>query len=792
VEQLEPRKLLTVTYQGGALLRNVEVQGVYLGSNWSTPTNASTKSQLDQFLATIVNSNYMDTLNAAGYGISRGTSSTGFPASQPLSGSVSDFSIQTILQSLARSGQLQRSDPNRLYVVFVEPGVVVTEGTATSSAPYGTIAGYHASFAGLGVGLIRYAVIVYPGVPNWPPDNWDLPTDFNQLTAVASHEIAEAVTDPDPLSAWADRSQIGSQHGPEIGDLGFENYTSITADGSTWYEVQQFADRNDQPMQLVNPAGAIRPAASFTVTGHEYIAALPGRTSPTDLISGYTDPIRGLVVRTSKANSDGTYAPAVETVLGGPGFGHVFAADLNGDGLTDLIFTFNDSAGRLNIQTALASSTLRGTFQNATDTILIGGLNFSPQAVGDVNGDGRADLIFSFVNSSGTHLDTMLASSTKPGAFLPSVDTVFTGNVGNLRAKGDFNGDGRTDILFDYHDASGLLHVKTALADPANPGKFMPLIETIVANSALLVNPVYTGDFNGDGRTDIAFMYTDTAGTLHVRAAIAVPAADPKHTGMFDVAAETLLPNGILDLSNPVLVGDVNGVRGPNGFRVDDFIFTYSSGGQLHMQVALPLVGGTAKAPTVTFAATAPTVTQDGPVLFSNPVLTGDVNGDGRTDLIFSWMPDGGVLTFRTFAGTSAGAFSPNHVQTTQPLGSALLDWFDLNIRDVTVRADLRSDYPDASKSTLSISQMWDIFDAYGLHLTISGSDFADLEMILAKLRMVSPALTNAVSKIVNGDPTNVNVYDPDPGFLYLHGNLFVGDTPGHLKNLVNTRFLSL
>src|SRR5690242_773819 len=78
IEQLESRALLTVTYHGGALLTNVEVQAVYLGSDWQTNTSLHSQAgQLDQFLAMIVNSSYMDMLNSAGYGVGHGTSTAG-------------------------------------------------------------------------------------------------------------------------------------------------------------------------------------------------------------------------------------------------------------------------------------------------------------------------------------------------------------------------------------------------------------------------------------------------------------------------------------------------------------------------------------------------------------------------------------------------------------------------------------------------------------------------------------------------------------------------------------------
>ncbi|HVC98361.1 MAG TPA: hypothetical protein VND64_32140, partial [Pirellulales bacterium] len=134
-ELLEARELLTVTYNGGALLANVEAQPVYLGSDWSTSSSLQTQIQsTNQFVSTLVNSPYMDMLNNAGYGVGRGTASAGVVDNVSINKSVSltDAQIQSDLAAMIASGQLQAPDANRFYMVYVEPGVVVQMGSATS------------------------------------------------------------------------------------------------------------------------------------------------------------------------------------------------------------------------------------------------------------------------------------------------------------------------------------------------------------------------------------------------------------------------------------------------------------------------------------------------------------------------------------------------------------------------------------------------------------------------------------------------------------------------------------
>src|SRR3954468_15234222 len=78
VEALEARHVPTVTYHGGALLSHVEVQGLYLGTDWyNNSTLYQQTGQVESYLRYIVNSPYLDLLTNAGYGVGRGSFDSG-------------------------------------------------------------------------------------------------------------------------------------------------------------------------------------------------------------------------------------------------------------------------------------------------------------------------------------------------------------------------------------------------------------------------------------------------------------------------------------------------------------------------------------------------------------------------------------------------------------------------------------------------------------------------------------------------------------------------------------------
>jgi hypothetical protein len=253
LETLEDRQVPTVQYFGGNLLTQVEAQALYLGNEWSSvPADTAETATLDGFLKDLTGGAFMDALTRAGYGVGRGTASAGAIDNTALtSGSViTDASIQARIQADISSGLLQAPDTNRLYVVYVAPDVAVNLGSGQGTTQQG-ILGYHGAFAGHDASgnsfTLRYAVVVTPG---GAAHNSGVGTSaIDQLTAVSSHELAEAVTDPDVNFArlgWYDPRR------GEIGDITENNPNAYVrlADG---HLVQEVADQNDQLLSLAPP-----------------------------------------------------------------------------------------------------------------------------------------------------------------------------------------------------------------------------------------------------------------------------------------------------------------------------------------------------------------------------------------------------------------------------------------------------------------------------------------------------------------------------------------------------------
>ncbi len=212
----------TLTYRGGPLIAAVKVFAVYWGSAWASTLPPSsgpqgvTRAAFDGFLSDLVGGIYMDLLAeystqnvTIGRGSLFGSNTVGpDPASQ-----VADTDIRTLIAGRLADGTIPPWDPNTLYAVLLPPGVTVQiSGGAASCSDF---CGYHdAILDANGNPVAYYAVLPYPGCQGcMQAQNGTLLSDFDALTSVASHEVAEAVTDPVPGSGWYDDQQ------GEIGDI---------------------------------------------------------------------------------------------------------------------------------------------------------------------------------------------------------------------------------------------------------------------------------------------------------------------------------------------------------------------------------------------------------------------------------------------------------------------------------------------------------------------------------------------------------------------------------------------
>jgi len=215
---------------------------------------------------------------------------------------------------------------------------------------------------------------------------------------------------------------------------------------------------------------------------------------------------------------DGTFKPVV-TYLSGTPQSFLAVADFNGDGNADVVAA-NMNAGDVTI--------LLG---NGDGTFTVGatyGGNY-PQfvAVGDFNRDGKPDLVLTgyvpsrltvyLGNGDGTFTET----KTSP---------IYNGFLWSEVAVGDFDGDGIPDLAVSTPNASQ--PVPISILSGNGDGTFRGAVNFPAGSTSGVA--LIAGEFNGDGRTDLAV--TTESGQVAVL---------PGGAGAFPTVTTTSLPAGM-------------------------------------------------------------------------------------------------------------------------------------------------------------------------------------------------------------------------------------------------------
>jgi len=353
---------------------------------------------------------------------------------------------------------------------------------------------------------------------------------------------------------------------------------------------------------------------------------------------------------------------------------NVWPGDFNGDGRTDLVAAVlagvaPGSTGPGDIVVAIGNGD--GTFQRPVPVGVFG----YPLNVADFNRDGFADILV----LAGGHLQVLAGNGN--GTFDPPRVIARNDQIVELRAwahVADFNGDGRPDILVpNREDANGEypLYLYVGNGDLT----FRPPVPLPTAIEPWL--DATSGDFNGDGRRDIAavdmccevdvFLNNGAGGFTRTR-------LNPT-TSFTDVTTADMNGDGRLDLV--AASGDFNPLEPTKHFPGAVYVFLGSGTGS--------------------FGTGAPYATG---VLSATSIVTGDFNGDGKRDvatgnrsMVFtenigyqlydsvSILPGDGaghLLTATTFAlarvNPAGGGLDPNY-PFTLPNGNHQLNTSDLD-----------------------------------------------------------------------------------------------------------------
>ncbi len=301
-------------------------------------------------------------------------------------------------------------------------------------------------------------------------------------------------------------------------------------------------------------------------------------------------------------NGKGGFTPKTDFVVGSSSY-PVTVGDFNGDGKTDLA-TVNYGSNTVSVLLGNGE----GGFAAKTDFVV--GLQPHFVAVGDFNGDGKADL--ATASTTDNTLSVLLGNGE--GGFTAKTDFA-VGLPPYPVAVGDFNGDGKVDLVtVNYGNSQPVVVNNDGTVSDDITASINSTVSVLLGNGdgsfgpktdfAVGIHPlsVTVGDFNGDGKVDLATANTSLS-------TVSILLGD----GEGSFASKTDFATGAFPYS--ITVGDFNG----------DGKADLATANYLSNTVSVLLGNGEGGfAPPTYFGAG----------LHPHSVKVGDFNGDGEADLV--------------------------------------------------------------------------------------------------------------------------------------------------------------
>jgi hypothetical protein len=212
------------------------------------------------------------------------------------------------------------------------------------------------------------------------------------------------------------------------------------------------------------------------------------------------------VVGAMLGNGDGTFQSAQPYGSGGYNAIQIVVADLNGDGRPDVV-ALNacqiDDGLCLNGSIGILLGNGDGTFRSAV-TYGLGRYNPSSIVVGDINGDGKPDLIIGYYCVSATdcdsgEIDALLGNGD--GTFQAPQSTSSGGYLTESIALADVNQDGKLDLVAANCGGPDCFNGTVDVLLGNGDGSFQ-LAQTY-PSGAELASAIAVADVNGDGHPDL-------------------------------------------------------------------------------------------------------------------------------------------------------------------------------------------------------------------------------------------------------------------------------------------------
>src|SRR6266496_1131648 len=304
----------------------------------------------------------------------------------------------------------------------------------------------------------------------------------------------------------------------------------------------------------------------------------------------------------------------------------------------------------------------------------IGNINFVAQFTGSCCGFTSATSNTLIVWSNGNFGFT-LADYNAPAlpATLPNGMVTYNGSVPQFMHVGDFNGDGKTDYAWIPQNGDGRWSIAYSTGTGFTvPDYNLPALPATLSNGMVTYNGsvpqfMHVGDFNGDGKTDYAWIPQNGDGRLLIAYSTGTGFTVPDYNAP---ALPATLPNGMVTYNGSIAqfmqFGDFNGDGKTDYAWIPQngdgrWLIAYSTGtGFTVPDYNLPALPATLSNGMVTYNGSVPQF-----------MHVGDFNGDGKTD--YAWIPQNGdgrlLIAYSTGTGFTVPDYNAPALPATLPNG---------------------------------------------------------------------------------------------------------------------------
>ncbi len=411
----------------------------------------------------------------------------------------------------------------------------------------------------------------------------------------------------------------------------------------------------------------------------------------------------------------------------------VSIGDLDGDGKADLAVANQGS----NTVSVFRNTSSAGTISYAAKVDFAPGSYPQSVSIGDLDGDGKADLA---VANQGENTVSVFRNTSSAGTISYAAKVDFTTGTNPISVSiGDFDGDGKADLaVANYQDNTVSVFQNTGTVGSIN---YAVKVDFTTGTTPL---SVAIGDLDGDGKADLA-VANSSNNTISVF-------LNTSSVGTISYAAKLDFTTGGDPIS--VAIGDLDG-DGKADIAVANFISSVS------------VFRNTSSVGTISYAAKVDLATG----LFSRSVSIGDLDGDGKADLAVANASSNTVSVFRNTSsvGSINYAASVDFTTGTNPTSVSIGDLDGDGKADLAVANGNSSTVSvlrnTASTTVPTVTSFTPTSGGAGTTITLTGTNFSGATAVsfggTAAISFSVVSATSLAATVGTGISGNVSVTTP-------------------------------